>query len=153
MNNIVNEYNNTPHRGIGGRKPSSIKTKAAEKTLLHTVYNHIKLFNEGKFKIGDFVRIADHRGVFDKGYEPNFSTAIFKITKINNTYPITYKVADKESEIELKRSYYEQELKKVMYPNAYLVKKILKRKGNKVFVSWLGYSDKYNSWINYDDIV
>lgn len=149
----MHEYNNTPHRGIGLRRPNTITTKQKEKLLLKTVYNRPKIFVGGKFKIGDYVRIADHRGVFDKGYEPNFSTAIFIITKIKLTNPVTYLVRDKESDINLKRSYYESELKKVLNPNVYLINKIIKRRGPKALVSWLGYSKNHNQWIDIKDIV
>ena len=69
LQGVADDYDNTPHSGIGNRKPNSIKTKRTEKELLQTVYNRIKTFTKGKFSIGDFVRIADHRGLFDKGYE------------------------------------------------------------------------------------
>lgn len=33
------------------------------------------------------------------------------------------------------------------YPDIYLVEKILKQRGNKVFVKWLGFDNNHNSWI------
>lgn len=82
LQNLIDNYNNTPHRALNGMKPNSIKSKAKERLLLSTVYNRIKIFTPGRFKVGDYVRIADYKGVFDKGYEPNFSTAIFTVTKV-----------------------------------------------------------------------
>lgn len=153
LESLVKEYNNTPHRGIGFRKPISINSKQKEKLLLKTVYNRPKVFIKGKFKVGNYVRIGDHRGVFDKGYEPNYSTAIFVISQVRLTNPVTYKVKNKETNVELKRSYYEYELKKVKHPDVYLIKKVLAKRGSKVLVSWLGYSDAHNQWINIKDIV
>lgn len=109
MDSLIDDYNNTPHRGIGFQKPNSINSKKKEKLLLKTIYNRPKKFLESKFKVGDYVRQGDHKRVFDKGYEPNFSTAIFIVPKIKVTNPVTYIVKDKESNIELKRSYYDHE--------------------------------------------
>ena len=33
------------------------------------------------------------------------------------------------------------------------IEKVLKRKGNKSLVKWLGYPDSFNSWVNNDDLV
>ena len=32
-------------------------------------------------------------------------------------------------------------------------KKIIKRKGDKLYVKWKGYNDSFNSWINKKDIL
>ncbi|KAF0750236.1 Chromo domain-containing protein [Aphis craccivora] len=48
-----------------------------------------------KFKVDDNVRISTQKGVFTKGYLPNWSTEIFEIIKINKTLPpslISYKI-------------------------------------------------------------
>ena len=153
LQKIVDNYNKSPHRGIGGLAPKDVKTRKVEQFLLKTVYNHPKLFKKGKFNVGDHVRIADPPKIFDKSYDANWSTAIYTITKERITMPVTYKVKDKETGQELSKGFYEHELKKVKYPNIYLVKEVLKRKGNKVLVSWLGYSSDYNSWIDAADVV
>ena len=33
------------------------------------------------------------------------------------------------------------------------VEKVIKRKGNKVYVNWKGYNISFNNWINKKDIV
>ncbi|KAK9751736.1 hypothetical protein QE152_g4866 [Popillia japonica] len=45
-------------------------------------------------------------------------------------------------------SFYEQELQKAKHEDAYLVEKVLRRKGNKVYVKWLGFPKTHNSWID-----
>ena len=49
-------------------------------------------------------------------------------------------------------SFYEKELQK---PNQkeFRIEKILKRKGNKLYVTWKGYNNSFNSWINKKYIV
>ncbi|XP_043276092.1 uncharacterized protein [Venturia canescens] len=44
--------------------------------------------------------------------------------------------------------FYEHELLKVKYPDIYLIEKVVKRRGNKIFVKWLGFDDSQNSWID-----
>ena len=61
------------------------------------------------------------------------------------TNPVTYKFKHKDTEEKLLQNFYDNELVKVKNPDAYLVKKIIKQNKDKVYVSWLGFSDKYNS--------
>ena len=49
--------------------------------------------------------------------------------------------------------FYEQEISKTKYDNIFLIEKILKRKGNKLLVQWLGYDKSHNSWIDKNQII
>lgn len=148
---IVKKYNNTKHSTIKMR-PSEV-TKRNEKYLLQTAYNHIKMVGNinPKLKLADHVRISKIRGVFDKKYMPNWSTEIFTIRKVNLTNPITYLLQD-EHEKPISGAFYRYQLQKVKYPNVYLVEKVLKRKKDKVYVRWLGFNSKHDSWISKDNI-
>ena len=64
-----------------------------------------------KFSIGDNVRITKKKNVFDKGYTQRWTEEVFKISKIQLTIPVTYKISDYNGE-EIQGSFYEQELKK-----------------------------------------
>lgn len=147
---IVYKYNNNKHRTIG-MKPSEV-TKKHEKQLLQTVYSHIKLAYKPKFRIGEHVRISKIRGVFDKKYQSNWSTEIFVIKKVQLTNPTTYLLQDVNSH-DIKGGFYEQQLEKVKYPDAYLVEKVLKRKRGKIFVKWLGFPSQFNSWVPKDNVL
>ena len=48
--------------------------------------------------------------------------------------------------------FYEQELLKVRHPDIYLVEKVIKKRGDKVFVKWLGFDSSHNSWIDKSDM-
>jgi hypothetical protein len=148
---IVEKYNSTKHRTIG-IKPIEVN-KSNESKLLASAYNHIKMIDEKipKFKIDQHVRISKHRGVFAKGYMPNFSTEIFKIKQVKLTNPTTYLLQDQSGE-DILGGFYEMELQKVKHPDVYLVEKVLKKKGNNVFVKWLGFNDSHNSWISKDNV-
>lgn len=141
---ITHKYNSTIHSTIK-MKPADVNAKN-EKQLLNTVYSFIKLSSPVKFKVGEFVRISKHRNAFVKGYTPNWSNEIFTINQIKYTNPTTYILKDHSDQI-IRGGFYEHELQKAKYPNVYLVEKVLKRKGDQVYVKWLGFSSLHNTWI------
>lgn len=151
---IIDKYNATYHRTIKMR-PNDVNSKN-EKLLLETAYkNNHTLKPHGKkkkFKIGDYVRISKFKSIFEKGYTPNWSTEIFRVAKILPTEPTTYHLTDLEDN-KIMGCFYEYELLKTENRDIYLVEKIIKRKGNKVFVKWLGFNDTHSSWINTSDLI
>jgi Integrase core domain. len=143
---IINLYNNRVHRTTG-MKPVDVKN-----TTKLSVYNRPKVALKPKFRVGDTVRISKYKGVFEKGYTANYSTELFKVVKVNITNPITYMIEDMDGQ-PIKGCFYEYELQRTKYPDVYLVEKILKKKGNKLFVKWLGLPSEQNGWINKADMV
>lgn len=150
LRNLIDKYNSTYHRTIK-MSPKQVNKKN-EKYLLNTVYNNIKIFKTGKLKVNDFVRISKYKNIFEKSYTPNFSTEVFIINKINLTNPVTYQIKDIDGNI-IKGGFYEEELLKTKVPNTYLIEKVIKRKGDKIFVKWLGFGSQFNSWINKSDVI
>lgn len=148
---LVKDYNNSIHRTIK-MAPIDVNNKRIEKKLLDTVYKFKTIFKRNKFKIGDHVRITRYKKHFEKGYETNWSPEIFKIIKISNKFPVTYLIQDYQKHPILGR-FYEQELQKVSDPNAYLIESVIRKKGDKIFVKWLGFDNSHNSWINKKDAI
>lgn len=143
---IVKEYNNRCHRTTG-MKPCEINKKN-EKKILQSAYNHIKLaLNRPKFKVGDLVRISKNKHVFEKGYTPNWTTELFKVIKVHITNPITYLLQDLRGN-PISGGFYTEELQKAKHSDIFLVEKVLRKRGNKVFVKWLGLDKSHNSWID-----
>ena len=64
-----------------------------------------------KFSIGYNVKMTKKKKIFDKGYTERWTEEVFKITKIQLTIPVTYKITDYNGE-EIQGSFYEQELQK-----------------------------------------
>ena len=66
-----------------------------------------------------------------------------------------YKLVDYDQE-PIQGTFYQSELQRVSKRDAFKVDKILKRRRRKgvseVFVSWLGYPKKFNSWIKETDL-
>ena len=142
---ITKNYNDTKHTTIRC-KPSDV-TKASEQDILKSVYNHIKIAGIRKFNVGDIVRISKAKHVFEKNYTPNWTTELFKIVKVRITKPTTYILEDLHG-TPIKGAFYPEELQKTINPDIYLVEKVLRKKGKKVFVKWLGFDDTHNSWID-----
>ena len=67
-----------------------------------------------KFKFGDYVRNADKRNIFSKGYTSNGNRELFKVNEVLKTQPPTYKIEDINGEI-IEGKYYEQELLKTEF--------------------------------------
>ena len=114
-------------------------------------YNEESNKKDPKFKAGDHVRISKYKNIFAKGYAPNSSEEVFVINKINDTVPWTYVINDLNGE-EIIGSFQEKELQKTNQKE-FRIEKILKRKGDKLYVKWKGYDNSLNSWINKKDIL
>ena len=149
---LVKTYNNQYHRTI---KMKAINVnKSNEKHIKNSVYNYDITNKKPKYKIDDLVRISlKRRQLFDKPTgNIKWSEELFKIYKINKSNVITYQIKDMNDEI-IKGIFYEKELQlSKNITGEYIIEKILKTKGNNIFVKWRGYSNNFNSWIDKNTI-
>ena len=144
LDDIVKEYNNKYH--------TSIKMKPAD--VKNSTYIDVKKETNDKnpkFKVGDHVKISKNKNIFAKGYMPNWSEEIFVIRKIKNTVPWTYVINDLNAE-EIIGTFYEKELQGTNQQE-YRIEKIIKKKGDNLYVKWKGYNNSFNSWIDKKDVV
>ena len=102
--------------------------------------------NDPKFKVGDHVRISKYKNIFAKDYTPNWSEEVFVIKKIKNAVPWTYVINDLNGE-EVTGTLYEKELQKIDQQE-FRINKIIRKKGDKLYVKWKGYDNSFNSWID-----
>ena len=107
--------------------------------------------NDSKFKVGDHVRISKYKNIFAKGYTPNWSEEVFVIKEIKNTVSWTYVINDLNNE-EIIGTFYEKELQKIDEQEL-RIEKVIKRKGNKLYVKWKEYDNSFNSWIDKKDLI
>lgn len=150
LTQVASEYNNRKH-SVTGMRPCDV-TKDKEQILLNTVYSHLKMSDKKKFNVNDVVRISKQKAVFEKGYTPNWSTELFRIKSIKVSFPTVYYLEDMQGH-EIKGAFYGEELQKAKYDDVYLVEKVLRRRGNNVFVKWLGLDESNNSWIKKSNVV
>ena len=129
LDDIVDEYNNAYHTTI---KMKSIDTKE------NTYINTDKEINnkDPKLKVGDHVRISKYENIFSKGYTPNWSEEVFVIKKVKNTVPWTYVINNLNGE-EITGTCYEKGLQ-ITNQEEFRIEKVIKRKGDKIFVKWKG---------------
>ena len=144
LDDIVKKYNNTYHTSIK-MKPFDVKD--------NTYIDFKKEVNDKnpKFKVGDHVRISKYKNMFAKRYMPNWSEEIFVIKKVKNTVPWTYVINDINGE-EIIGTFYEEELQGTNQQE-FRLKKVIKKKGDKLYVKWKGYNNSFNSWIDKKDII
>ena len=76
---------------------------------------------------------------------------VFVISKIKTTVPWTYVISDLNGE-EVTGSFYEKELQETSQKE-FRIENVLKRKGDKLYVKWKGYDNRFNSWIDKKDLV
>ena len=120
LDDIVNEYNNTYHRTIK-MKPIDVK----DNTYIDSMKSHSeKEINDKdpKFKVCDQIRISKYKNIFAEGYTPTWSEEVFVNCKIKNTVPWTSVINDLNGE--------------EIIGTFYGIEKVIKRKGDKLYVKW-----------------
>ena len=92
------------------------------------------------FKVDNQVRTSK--------YKNNFAKEVFVIKKVKNTAPWTYVISDLNGE-EIVGAYYKKERSKRQIIKKKIRKeKVIKRKGDKLYVEWQGYGDAFNNCID-----
>ena len=149
---LVEDYNNTVHSSTK-LTPVEASKKKNELTVWRNLYpDRLKIHDlTPKFSVGDEVRISKKKKTFEKGYTTRWTEEIFTITKIQNTNPITYKIADLQGE-EIDGTFYEPELQKTEQ-QVFRIEKVIEKRKNKSLVKWKGYSDKFNSWVDNKNLI
>ena len=94
------------------------------------------------------MRISKHKNIFAKGYT-NWPEEVIK--KIKNTVPWAYTIDDLNDE-EITGIFFEKELQK-SYQQEFRIEKVIKKKGDKLYVKWKGYDNLFNSWIDEKDLL
>ena len=108
-------------------------------------------YKDPKFKVGDHVRICKYKNIFAKRYTPNWYEEVFVIKKVKNTVPWTYVINDLNGE-EIIGTFYEKELQKTNQQEFRIVK-VIKKKGDKLYVKREVYDSSFNSCIYKKDLV
>jgi transposase InsO family protein len=150
LQDFVNAYNTSKHRSIG-MEPAKVRAKHTNE-IWRRLYGDgsVKPANRKNAQPGELVRISKWKGVFEKGYMPNWTKETFHVNKVIQQPQTMFELHDKEGE-PLEGNFYAKELQKVK-SGEYVVEKILKQRTSpdgtiEVLVKWEGWSAAYNSWI------
>ena len=154
LENIVANYNNTPHSGLNGLTPMQIN-----KTNESDVWVHMYLKKKPKvYKVSDLVRISFTKQPFRRAYQEQFTTEVFKVSAklLKQGIPM-YKLQDLKKD-NIKGLFYTNELQKVQKDENslwFIQKTIRKRRWNnklQYFVEWQGFPKTFSSWIDAADV-
>ena len=88
IDQIVTNYNNTPHRSIG-MAPIKV-TDANRKRVYKRLYPDQSITVVCKLKTGDKVRKIIEKDIFEKGYTQNWSTEVFVIESVRQSNAVCY---------------------------------------------------------------
>ncbi|GFS95637.1 uncharacterized transposon-derived protein F54H12.3 [Trichonephila clavipes] len=127
IDKLIHSYNHSYHRSIK-MEPVSV-SRHNRKQVLKYLYGGLR--NEKpkapRFKIGDVVRINKQKLHFEKGYEQNWRRELFIVFEIVQRISIVYRLKDLQGE-EIKGTYYEAELQKVVDSDFYPVENVIKQR-------------------------
>lgn len=139
LEEAMKRYQNRRHSTIK-MTPVQAQRPQNQEILKNTIYSNLKIFTPPKFREGQYVRISRHKALFEKKTGVNWSYEIFKVRKVHLTNPRCYQLSDLNGEPILGR-FNEFELNSTKYPFDYLLEKIIKKKGDKTLVKWLGFKE------------
>ena len=106
LNDAAKTYNNNIHSTISITHVDA--SNNPDKVKYYVKSTKIK----PKFKAGDYVRNADKRNFFSKGYISIWNRELFKVNEVLKTQPPTYKIiGDKNYEQDLLKSQFDFESK------------------------------------------
>ena len=130
LDDIVNNYNNRYH--------STLKTKPFDVKSSTYIDSSQEVNNKDpKFNIVYIVRISKHKNISAKDYVQSWSEEVSLITKVKNTIPWIYVISDLNG-AEIFGTFYKKYLQKAIRKDL-RVEKVIKKKGNKLYVKWKGY--------------
>ena len=138
LDDIVNEYNKT-YRTIT-MKPVDVKDNS------YIEFSKEVNDKDSKFKVGAHVRISKCKNIFAKGYTPNWSEQVFVIKKLKTQlhgHMLLVILMVKE----LLEHFMKKNWKKTNQ-QTFRMEKVIKRKGNKLYVKWKGFDNSFNTCID-----
>lgn len=161
LSKLLYDYNKTVHRTIKMSPIDAINPKNFDLLLgnfnatVNKTLSKIKKTNP-KYKKGDFIRLARIKGLFERGYDANWTLEVYKIAAVHDdTSPIQYDVAEFD-DTPVTGRFYEPEIQKTEYPDYRLIEKELKtrtvNRKKQTLVKYLGWPSKYNEWRNNDEL-
>ena len=148
---LVDQHNSTVHSSIK-MTPTEASLKKHEAKVGRNLYpEDVRENIVPKFSIGDKVRITKKKGTFEKGYTSRWTEEVFTVSRIQYTVPPTYKITDYNDE-EIQGTFYEQELQKTTQ-DIFRIERVIRKRGEKALVKWLGYLESFNSWVDSEDLI
>ena len=87
----VEKYNTSIHSSLG-MTPTEAREPDNEDKLLDKIES--PALGKPKYKLGQWVRISRLKGIFEKGFHPNYSYEMYKIIGVRVSEPVMYYLQD-----------------------------------------------------------
>ena len=178
LKDVLDAYNNGPHKGLMGMTPNYVHgitdkkllAELTEKMTRQKITNYgsinrrrwqLDLSHRDVLAEGTHVRLLTNKAeqIFNKSYEAIYTQEVFIVDSIRKEGGvIAYSLKDLQGEPILGIAY-RNELKQASLPTHYEIEKVIRRKlckkTNKqlALVKYMGYSDKFNQWIPAENVV
>jgi hypothetical protein len=85
LQDVVTNYNSSEHSTIGAR-PVDVFNEKAENSQVHTKLDKASLkadrFGSDEIKVGDQVRVKEHKGTFDKGDRLTHTDVVYSVESV-----------------------------------------------------------------------
>ena len=161
LQDLVHNYNNTPHSSLKNLSPAEINSNN-EAVIWKRMYVDTTIIrkNKYKFKKGDKVRISHLKYQFQRDYHQKWTEEYFVIQGRKKRMSVNVYFIKDLLDDHIDGIFYEPELQKVTKNPAnetFRIEKVLKRKKRRgkeeeLFIKWMGWPKKFNSWVVASDI-
>lgn len=151
---LVKGYNLRPH-SAHGLPPASVTVENQDE-VFQTLYPQHTQKEQEKIKkdykkigVGDYVLLLTDPGpIFRKGFLPKWSREPFQVWKrVVKTPRAVFYLRDLSGE-DVTGSWLSDQLQRIdQPPKDRLIEKVLKKQGGRALVKWMGYDNKWNSYI------
>lgn len=158
---MIESYNHRVHRSIK-MSPAEAETDEKQDQVLQAHNEHYTAIarkrKKPKFAVGDKVLVANLAiSAFRRGYHQTFNFEQFEIVQVKTNMPIPMYILKSLNDNQLMvGGFYAEELQ-LIKGDVFKVDKVLKRRRyrgrNQVFVSWRGFDETHNQWINEGELV
>ena len=161
LEQLVENYNTRPHRSLKGLAPTQINKRNEAKVWkqMYVDTSSVKIKRKRfKYKIGDQVRISHLKYTFQRDYQQKWTEEIFEITRRFRKQGFNMYMIKDLLDDTIDGHFYETELQLVSKDadSTYRVEQVLKKRTRhgqqELFVKWMGWPSKFNSWVKPEDI-
>lgn len=162
---LISSYNSSSHSRLM-MSPNEAERPENDLQVKDMLNQHYLSFFEkrknkrAKFKLGETVRVSKIKTPFFRSYKNQSNEELFEIIEVKQNLPIImYKLKSLERLDVIRGAFYGSELTKINLKVFDIERELKRRNKNgveQVLVKWVGYHNKFNSWIpveNLEDIV
>ncbi len=158
LQNLMYAYNRSRHRKIK-MAPVDVTLQNWKELYLAEFRPQSGISRKPVFKVGDLVVIQLSKGLFEKGASYNWTEEYYIVTKVVRGNPNYYYISDMLGEEFEGQAFYAKDLQLVRpnFDTWMRIEKVLKRRkvgspDEEQLVKWVGWPNKFNSWVKATDM-